>query len=347
MSRIVAVVLAIIAVLAAAPGVAAADTRTGGVVIVEEGETVNEDLEAMAGTVIVHGTVDGDLSALAGNVVVTGTVTGNVDALAGNLRITGDVGGDVSGGVGNAVLEGGTVDGNVDIGAGNLVVNNTVRGDVTAGSETITLGSAAVIQGALEYQAATFNRHPDARVDGEIRQVERPIVDRPLVPGWLATVYGLLVNLLLGGLLLFAFPVFSRDVATRAMNAPLRSGGVGLLALVGIPVVLLLLAITIIGIPVAVLGAFLFAFFVWIGSVYGAFTVGVWLLSLVDRSSSWLALLVGLLVVTVLYQLPFLGGLTRFLIFLLGIGALSLAVLTRYRDRRGRDAIVDDVTSTS
>jgi len=85
-SRGIALLLALLVVLAVVPGVAAAESRSGGTVVVAEGETIDENLEAFGGTIVVHGTVNGDLSAFGGDVLVTGDVTGDVSVFAGNVH---------------------------------------------------------------------------------------------------------------------------------------------------------------------------------------------------------------------------------------------------------------------
>jgi len=73
-------VLVAVALVASATGVAAAqETRAGGSVVVDEGETV-DGVQAIGGTVVVRGTVDGNLQALSGSVVIEqgGRVTGDV-----------------------------------------------------------------------------------------------------------------------------------------------------------------------------------------------------------------------------------------------------------------------------
>ncbi|MFC7115429.1 hypothetical protein ACFQH2_11415 [Natronoarchaeum sp. GCM10025703] len=69
----IAVVIALIGALAVGPTVAAADeTRTGGTVIVEEDETV-EDLSVFGGTVIVDGSTEGELRVVGGRLRSTAT----------------------------------------------------------------------------------------------------------------------------------------------------------------------------------------------------------------------------------------------------------------------------------
>ncbi|WP_266079112.1 bactofilin family protein [Haladaptatus caseinilyticus] len=334
--------IVVVLLLATFPATATAEqTRTGGIVVIERGETVNGDLTATAGSVVVRGTINGDLTAFAGNVLVarTGTVGGNVSALAGNVRIEGAIGGNVETGGGNFVLaRTGTIRGMLEGGAGYSLLAGTVGGDVQITSETLEVAGTASIGGNLVYDAETFERVPGASIEGTVRQDESmanvgpaPV---PRVPNWIGTLYGFFVNLLLGAVLLAVFPTFSDGVAERARSTPLLSAGVGLLLLILVPIVLVVFAITIIGIPISILGAFLFVILLWVGTVYGSFTLGVWLLSLADEANRWLALLVGLLVVALVNQIPILGGLIQFVVLLLGLGALAMAVRARYRGRR-------------
>ncbi|MFU8867080.1 hypothetical protein [Natronococcus sp.] len=77
-----AVVLLVVVLLGTLPtGVAAqSESTVGGTVVVGEGETIDE-LEAVAGTVVVEGTVTGDVSAAAGDVRIEsgGEVGGDLE----------------------------------------------------------------------------------------------------------------------------------------------------------------------------------------------------------------------------------------------------------------------------
>ncbi|ELZ27779.1 hypothetical protein C475_07655, partial [Halosimplex carlsbadense 2-9-1] len=103
-----------------------------------------------------------------------------------------------------------------------------------------------------------------------------------------------------------------------------------------VPIVLVVVAITIVGIPLAFAGSVAFGLLVWLGTIYGRFILGTWLLSLADIENRWAALLVGVLAVAVLRLVPVLGALTRFVVFLLGFGALVAVLVDGYRDRRDR-----------
>jgi cytoskeletal protein CcmA (bactofilin family) len=71
----------------------AVEFRSGDVVVIEEGQVVDDDLFISANRVIVNGTVNGDLWVASGDVQVAGTVNGSIFLAGGVLRIDGDVNG--------------------------------------------------------------------------------------------------------------------------------------------------------------------------------------------------------------------------------------------------------------
>lgn len=340
MRRALALLAVAVVVLSLFSGVAAAqETRSGETVVVGEDETVDGDLTAFGGTVVIQGTVDGDLTAFGGDVLIEGEVTGDAEVFAGNVRVAGDVGGEVGAAAGNVTIGEGASVGALSAAGGNVAIEGEVIGDVEAAAGSVSLGSEAVVGGDLNY-GGELNQHPDAEVAGSVSEestsgpVPGPIGELPAPPTWLGPLYWLLVNLVLGAILLAAFPWFSGDLARTAREETLKSGGVGAIALVGIPISLGLVAVTVVGIPLSLVGALLFVVLVWIGSVYGRFALGAWLLSLADAENRWIALVVGLVVVAAVGLVPFLGGLVELLVLLLGLGALVLALYGRYDDAR-------------
>ncbi|WP_226004810.1 bactofilin family protein [Natrinema salinisoli] len=344
-SRLVVVVLVALVVCGTVPATVAGQTdgQTGGTVVVDEGETV-DSLEAFGGSVVVRGTVTGDVSAVGGDVRIeqTGSVGGDIDAAGGSVTIAGTVDGDVNVGAGSlTVAESGTVGGTLMAGVGSATIDGTIEGDAEIGAETIRLGETASIAGDLRYDG-DLEGNTDA-VAGEIQ--EDPSLGVDVAPtiqpfaSWLFTAYVLALNLLVGALLLALFPRFSAGVADRVASGPLRSGLVGLGVLVGIPVLLIALAITVVGIPLSMIGGFVFGLLLWIGTIYGRFAVAAWLLSLVGLGNRWLALVVGLVAGALLSRLPIpiVGEAINLLVLLLGLGALVRGLVGHWRTARGRD----------
>lgn len=325
-------------VAGAFPGVVAAEERVGGSVIIEEGETV-DGLSAFSGTVVVRGTVDGNLDGAAGSVVIeeSGVVTGDVSIASGSLTIAGQVDGSVNVGAGSVrVAPTGTISGDLNVGADSIVIEGSVGGNAELGADSVRLAETASIDGNVRYaETATFTDE-GATVGGSIT-AESGLgtggFGFPDVPGWLFTGYAILVNLVVGAILLAALPGFSRRVTETVADEPVKAGGAGLLALVGAPIGLVLLAITIIGIPLSIAGAVIFGLLAWIALLYGRIAVAAWALHQADVDNKWLALVVGIVGFGLLGQLPILGGLISLVTFLLGLGAIALVLVALWRER--------------
>lgn len=344
--RLVVLVVVGMLALSLGTGVATAQSIEGfsGTIVVEEGETVGS-VDGFAGSVIVEGTVTGDISGVAGQIHVTetGSVEGSIEGAAGTVRIDGTVGGELNTAAGHTELtETSEIGGEVHVGGGYVGIDGTVGDNVRVGAGTIEVGPNADITGELRYDAASFSQADTATVEGGVTQDAEGVdrfgvgTDFAPVPGWVLTVYGLLANLLLGVILLAVFPGFSTGVAQRVRDTPIRTGGVGFLTLVGVPFVITLIAITIVGIPLAIVGTLAFFGAIWVGVVYGQYAVGAAVLGLFGQENRWLALVVGLVGFTILGAIPFLGGLLEFLALLLGVGALALGLRHRYRARGER-----------
>lgn len=340
--RAVAVVLVLLLAAPLSVGVAAADERAGGTIVVEEGETV-DGLQATGGSVVVRGTVDGDLEAFAGSVDVaeTGTVTGNLEGAAGSVRIAGTVEGNVDLAAGSVdVTQSGVVRGDLNAGAGSFTLAGTVDGNARVGAGSISLAPTAQVGGDFVYDGDVAVAD-GATVGGELREDPdlsvSPFGGFPSVANWLFTAYTLLLTLLVGAILLVAFPGTSATVAAGPTDRPLRALGAGFAALVGTPILVVLLFLTIIGIPLGLLAIFLYVLLVLVGFVWGEYAVGAWLLSLADREHRWLALLVGVAAVALVGYVPVLGGIVEFLVLLFGLGGIATAGYQWVQRRRGDD----------
>ncbi|GAA0650379.1 hypothetical protein GCM10009019_11510 [Salarchaeum japonicum] len=313
--------------LAVVPGSAAADTRAGDTVVVAENETV-DGLTAFGGAVVVHGTVDGDVTALGGTVVVYGTVTGDVTALGGTVEID----------------DGAVVRGDLTAAGGTVTIAGRVGGDVNAAADTVTLTDTAVVAGTLSYDGDLVSA-PGATVEGGVVQGTGGFGPLPAIPDWVGAVSGVLSTLVVGALLVAVLPRFTDRVADAAVDAPGRAALVAVGFLVGVPLLLILVAFTLIGIPVTILGVVAYAVLLTVGFVAGNYALGRYILSIREMENRWLALLVGVLLVGVLDLAPLVGALVQLAVFLVGVGALVRALVGAYRARRGGDGDADATPS--
>ena len=334
--RLLVVVLAV-SLLAVPAG--AQEVRGGGTVTVPAGTVHEGDLTVFGGSVIVDGTVDGSIEGLAGSITVTGTVTGDIEAAAGSVTINGDVEGDLRTATGSVtVTEGARVGGSLETGSGTLTLDGAVDGDVRAGVATLTVSETARIGGDLTYDADTVSIADAAEVGGTTQQVDSIAVDvglpvvgiNPFFSAGLFAIFGFLVNFVLGALLLVAAPGVAGRVADTGAEEPLIAGIVGLAVFVGVPIALIAIAFTIVGIPLTIAGFLTFALVLWVAFVYGAIVVGSWLLSLADYDSLWGGLAVGLILAAVVSLVPF-GDVLSFLYLIIGLGAFARTLLAMRR----------------
>ncbi len=328
-----ALALALVLALVAVPGVAAADQRADGTVVVGPNESV-DSLTATGGTVVVRGTVTGDVDAYAGSVVVAdgGVVEGTLRAYAGSVRVEGTVGGNAVAYAGSvAVGPGGTVDGSLGAAAGETTVAGTVRGDVTAGSALVTLASTAEVGTDVNYDGR-LEREPGATVGGEVRSSDDLGLGlpAPALPPGTFVVYGVLSNLLVGAVLLRGLGDFSVSVAENAvLDAPVSLLW-GAAALVATPLAVLALAVTVVGLPVAAAVALALPALGWAGAVLGRFALGAWLVSFADVERPAAGLAVGVVLVALLGRLPsVLGPAVRLAVLALGVGAAAVELRAR------------------
>ncbi|WEL17406.1 putative membrane protein related to bactofilin [Halorhabdus sp. SVX81] len=321
--RTITAVVVVVLLLASIPGTALAETRTGGSVVVGADETVDGDLTVFAGSVVIDGTVEGNVQAVGGSVRIGGTVTGDVSVTAGSVVIGPNA----------------TIEGSLQGAGGDVVIAGTITDDVQVGAETITVTETAVINGEFTYDGS-LDRASGASIAGTVSADADLGFDSPLdvsIPGWIISAYAFMVGLLGAVVLLGLFPEFSRSVASAATDDPLRTGGAGVLAVVGIPVGLLVLVLTLVGIPLALIGLFVYLIGLWVGSLYGRYAIGTFVLAQFETDNRWLALLAGFILIALLVRIPLVGGLIQLVVAVLGLGGVAVMMVRRYRAHRGEE----------
>ncbi len=163
----------------------AAETATSDLVIVSEGDTVEDDLYAAGLRVVIEGIVEGDLIAFAAEeVVITGEVQGSVTAVTPSVTVSGQVGGsiratgsrlEVSGSVGRDVVAAvitavlgpdSTVTGDVWIWAFSLSAAGTIGGDLEGTQRTADLEGE--VAGDVDITATHFTVTGPLTVGGDL-----------------------------------------------------------------------------------------------------------------------------------------------------------------------------------
>jgi hypothetical protein len=219
-------------------------------------------------------------------------------------------------------LIGGDVDGAVVALNGDIRVTGTVEEAVVALRGRAIIEDGARVGGDV-VSSRTPQVAPGASVEGDTERVRfsfRAIGIAFWVAWWVALTISLLV---LGMVLLALAPAAMAASYAVARNDPGRAIGWGVLLAVGLPIAFGLLLITLVGIPLGLLGLLSLALFYALGYVVAAFTLGRMMVK--EPKSRFLAFLAGLLVLRLVGFIPALGGIVTFVAAAYGLGALAIA----------------------
>jgi len=215
------------------------------------------------------------------------------------------------------------------------VIGGKIGKGLRVDARRLTILPTARINGDVRYSAEEpIDVRPGAQITGRLERVPRPPQPEYLVYGmpidFLLRVWEGAGLLLVGLVVVTLAPQGSRDVAQSALRRFPLSILTGFILLVVVPLVALALAITLIGIPLAVTVMLLLAAVVYPSQMFVAAAIGRVLLSPIGRRkvrpvSIHLMVAIGTLILALLFSIPF-GWIVRLVAMVLGAGALGLTV---------------------
>src|SRR5918997_1585862 len=258
---------------------------------------------------------------------------------------------------GNVVVEPGESESEVSTAIGDITVEGVVegdvrsaRGDVEVGRGDVELGPGATVVGDLHYGSGEVDGNWDA-VQGTMRGgVMGPGMDHD----WGGFGILNLVGWAFAAALFPACSVLAVVLAPGQVSAATRraeeSPGMSLLfGVASVPAVVVLcvvLAVSIIGIPLLLLLAPAYLALVFFGALVAPYIVGRRVVFATGRYhvGNAMAAAVGALILAAAYLIPLLGGLLVYGLTLFGTGASVLALVSRRRSRTypSYEAYVDD-----
>jgi hypothetical protein len=253
--------------------------------------------------------------------------------------------------------EGSVVNGDIFIAGGTLDVSGEVNGNITATGGTVILQDSGTINGNIDLIGAGF-RNNGATVDGEITQNESldfnflnvppvilphliPEVSPGVTPNFFQTVLkpmgDFLWNILralaiaaLAALIVLLLPNHTERLAKSINMQPVLAGGMGMLTLIVAPALLVLLLITILLIPVGILGILVLTLAALFGWVAVGYEVGKRMAVLFKQS--WTPVVCGGLgtlalnfVCGILGIVPCFGWILPTLVVIIGLGGVLIS----------------------
>jgi hypothetical protein len=312
---------------------------------VAEGDTIDEDVTVSGGNAEIDGVIDGDLAVLGGTVDVNGTIDGDVAVFGGNLEIIGTIAGDAA------------------VFGGNTQNRGIIENDLMVIGGTVVLDSGSVVQGNINMVGGTVDRDEYAEVLGEIESVEIEALEKILpriskvfrfprmIPGGprvfprVISIGMLVVVYVFNLLILLIFPRAIDRVADRIEKSVWASVGLGLaMEILFIPLIVLF-AVSIIGIPLMLLLPFAVLLAILFGFSSLAFVIGQrvskgfnWKIE--NRvglfSLGWLSVMI-IPIISIIIGPPIvvIGIVIMYVALTIGLGAVIYALIKR-KEKQGK-----------
>ena len=284
---------------------------------------VTGDVVAFGGTVNIKkgAVINGDVIVAGGDVNIEGNILGNLKASGGNVRVTGDVAG------------------TADFSSGDLYLNNIIGGDVKLAANTLSIGDKFKINGNLRYwtEAGEFTE-----LDGAVAGTA--VYDASLHPDDFFTsdwrymgfgyagflLFATLASVLLAFLLIFSFNKVFEKSGNLYKADFFKNFGYGILYIIGIPFIIVLLMITVIGIPLGIMFLIMYIFTLIFGQTFASVVIAYWSrLRFHKHWNKWMLLLISagiFILLNLLLLIPIAGWLASIIIIGAAFGAIILAI---------------------
>lgn len=237
------------------------------------------DVLGAGGTLTLSAPIAGDVRVLGGQILVDEIIGGEFAGLGGLIRLTKPVGEVRVLGASVEVLGG--AEGPVTIYANNITLGGEFKDSVRVlASDAITLRPDTTIAGVLEYNAPQEARIPSsALVSGGVRYVGSAsfVPTQEEAQAFAVAGFGIyfavriIAGMLLAGLVAGLFPAFTRSLYRETIQSGKRRSlllfVIGFSVLVGVPLALILLMISVVGIGIGLLVGVSYMLLVLLGYV--------------------------------------------------------------------------------
>jgi len=321
-----------------------------------------KDVIVAGGTINITGPVKGDVLVTGGTVRILGDVTGNVRSMGGTIEINGKVGKNVNafGGVviiredaeigwdvlifAGSIEIRGKVGGDIKGGGSNVILANEVGGNVDLKIDTedneksyLVLYPTTDIGGNLTYTSLRKAEIKEgAKIAGETiyKSTISPIVSIENTSGifsfmgkifLMGKILALLGLLIIGLIIILLARKTSKTIGEKMIEKPWTSLGWGAVYLIVTPVILILVAITVIGIPLSLIALAVYIISLYLTKIFVGIILGQKLLKWASKKQEvslvW-AMILGVVVFYILTNLPFIGWIISLLGVCWALGAM-------------------------
>ncbi|MCP4703264.1 MAG: polymer-forming cytoskeletal protein [candidate division Zixibacteria bacterium] len=310
--------------------------------------TITGDLTAFCYDLSANGNIEGNANIFAYNIDFIGKIDRTARLFAYKIRLNGPVKGNLMAFAndmklgsktyiskdftyfGENIKIDGTILGNVNGESEKTVISGRIDGDISIETDQLIIISPATITGELSYTSANeaiieegviiedeiiWNK-AGTETDDDIKLTDES--------SFLGNFILFLAALLTGFVLILLFKNhINRSVEQLETNF-WHTFAIGCLSFLGLTLGWIIPAVLIIGIPVSIMMLTLGLILFYIGKIYVSITLARYLFGLMNKGTKLpigIELIVGLIILTVLFELPVIGWVIYIATFLLGSGA--------------------------
>jgi len=342
------------------------ELKGGENMVIPESTLIQDDYFVSGNNIKFSGKVEGDFVSASQTLTSKGTVGGNLMSAGRDLDITGEVGGSFWGAAQNISFNGrlkrnflgfaqsinlkegsevggdviafcgelkvsGKIDKGLRGGVGSLVISGIVNGDVNVKADEISIMPDAKINGNLHYKSKKEARiEKGAQIIGETKWTKiTPKKKKGLTPGKFFWQFLFLCASFLTGLFMLLVAGKQLKAAKEAVFKDfLKNLGLGFVFVICVPIAIVILLFTVIGIPISIIVLFAYLVLFYIAKIFVGYALGEKVLQLFKTNgipAPVLSLLVGLVILYILFLIPYFHWIFCLLALFVGFGCVFQA----------------------
>lgn len=332
-------------------GTVEGDLIAGGRNIDVNGEVLG-DMIAGAEVISISGRVMDDVRLGAREITSTGIVGSNALCFCQNLRLRdqSEIGKDLTVYAGEAEIEG-RIGGRLSGATGSMRVAGRIDGDVEVTTGSLIILPTAEITGDLIYTSKKPAEIGEgARVGGQVvYRVKEEVKTKVTLPKfgkilhrfkWVFRIIFFIGSLIVGLVSVAIAPKLSKDTADTIKGSPWKCLGLGLLLFVVVPIAVFIVSLTGIGLPLGIIVLALYLICLYLSSIVFGIFIGRSFFGLFrpDTSTYW-ALLLGIVILFLLGLIPYAGWVIGFIVLLFGFGAIILATHRKRKELKEKGVV--------
>lgn len=320
---------------------------------------VTGDIFCAGQAININGIVDGDVICAGQTISVNGGVGGSVRAAGNNIEIRGKVARGLNAAGANINLaQDASVDWDVLVAGANVSMNGTIGRSLLGAGANYTLGGkvgndvslyldgnnsrndsgltaldSAVVDGTLNYTSKfDASISPKAQIKGKVFHNIPKIHDREKLKIWgsigeflLALISALIIGYVL--ILIWRKPIL--EIISEKTVGFWAKIGWGAVWMIVMPIIAILIAITVVGLRLVLIGVLLWSVVLMLSKVVAGIAIGDWIINKiwVDKKDSivWI-ITVGIAASWIVFYIPFVGWLLSLVAIWWGTGAILMQI---------------------